>query len=90
MDLPTHHREDFSWPPARTLTWPRTKVSGFAAALMLATEYPEASWCIYPIAVTHPLDYSEGCSEVAVLPDSAFAQPFANAADNSLQDSEVC
>ena len=24
MDLPTHHREDFSWPPARTLTWPRT------------------------------------------------------------------
>ena len=66
------------------------KVSGFAAALMLATEYPEASWCIYPIAVTHPLDYSEGCSEVAVLPDSAFAQPFANAADNSLQDSEVC
>ena len=24
MDLPTHHREDFSWPPARTLTWPWT------------------------------------------------------------------
>ena len=23
-DLPTHHREDFSWPPTRTLTWPRT------------------------------------------------------------------
>ncbi len=28
MDLPTHHREDFSWPPARTLTWPGTRVRG--------------------------------------------------------------
>ncbi|MDH3498768.1 MAG: FAD-dependent oxidoreductase [Acidimicrobiia bacterium] len=25
VDLPTHHREDFSWPPARTLTWPPTE-----------------------------------------------------------------
>ncbi len=24
MDSPTHHREDFSWPPARSFTWPRT------------------------------------------------------------------
>jgi hypothetical protein len=48
------------------------KLGGFAAALMLASRYPEASWCIYPIAVTHPLDYSEGCSDVAVIPASAF------------------
>jgi hypothetical protein len=26
VDLPTHHREDFSWPPTRTLTWPRTQL----------------------------------------------------------------
>jgi hypothetical protein len=50
------------------------KLSGFAAALMLASRYPEASWCIYPIAVTHPLDYSEGCSDVAVFPASVFAR----------------
>ncbi len=49
------------------------KVSGFAAAMMLATRYPEASWSIYPIAVTHPLDYSEGCSHVSVLPASSFS-----------------
>ena len=34
MDLSRHHREDLSWPPARTLTWPRTtRCSGTAAWL---------------------------------------------------------
>lgn len=48
------------------------KLAGFAAAFMLGRRYPEASWCVYPIAVTHPLDYSDGCADVAVLPSSAF------------------
>jgi len=58
------------------------KVSGFAAAIMLAIEYPEASWCVYPIAVSHPLDYSEGCSDVAVLPESEFMVPSRRASNS--------
>jgi hypothetical protein len=29
VDLTPHHREDFSWPPARTFTWPRTSEAQF-------------------------------------------------------------
>lgn len=50
------------------------KLGAFIASLLLASRYPEASWCIYPIAVAHPLDYSEGCAAVERLPSEAFGR----------------
>jgi hypothetical protein len=36
------------------------KIVNFVAALYLARYYPAASWAIYPVPKTHPLDYSDG------------------------------
>jgi integrase/recombinase XerD len=36
VDLPTHHHEDFSWPPARSFTWPRTPVTKLRIANALS------------------------------------------------------
>jgi hypothetical protein len=36
------------------------KMAIFLAALLLWRYYPEGSWAVYPIASTHPLDYSDG------------------------------
>ena len=36
------------------------KIVDFLASLYLARHYPAASWAIYPVPKTHPLDYSDG------------------------------
>jgi hypothetical protein len=36
------------------------KIVIFVASLYLARHYPAASWAIYPVPKTHPLDYSDG------------------------------
>ena len=36
------------------------KIVAFISSLYLARHYPAASWAIYPIPKTHPLDYSDG------------------------------
>jgi hypothetical protein len=37
------------------------KFAVFVAAFVLMRDYSEASWAVYPVARTHPLDYSDGC-----------------------------
>ena len=41
---------------------PKTVV--FLASLYLAKGYPTRSWAIYPIAKTHPIDYSDGVRSI--------------------------
>lgn len=41
---------------------PKTVV--FLASLYLAKDYPTRSWAIYPIAKTHPIDYSDGVRSI--------------------------
>jgi hypothetical protein len=36
------------------------KIAVFLASLYLARHYPQASWTVYPIPKTHPIDYSDG------------------------------
>jgi hypothetical protein len=36
------------------------KIVVFLAGLYLARHYPAASWAVYPVPKTHPLDYSDG------------------------------
>jgi hypothetical protein len=36
------------------------KIVDFVASIYLARHYPAASWAIYPVPKTHPLDYSDG------------------------------
>jgi hypothetical protein len=43
------------------------KLAIFVAGLVLWRQYPQASWAVYPVASTHPLDYSDGILRTVVL-----------------------
>ena len=67
VDLPTHHREDFSWPPARTLTWPRT----VAGATRLCSQ--SGTDCGHCCRSRHRRAEHRSCEETRLLPTSGRA-----------------
>jgi hypothetical protein len=52
------------------------KIVTFLASLYLARHYSGASWAIYPVPKTHPLDYSDGVRSIAWYKDSAISSIF--------------
>jgi hypothetical protein len=46
------------------------KLVVFLYAFAMAAHYPRGSWAIYPVARTHPLNYSDGVDEVRWLDDT--------------------
>jgi hypothetical protein len=51
VDLPTHHREDSSWPLPRTLTWPWTGGHATVASVLAATRRNASDHVERPISV---------------------------------------
>ncbi len=59
------------------------KIVTFLASLYLARQYPGASWAIYPIPKTHPLNYSDGVRSITWYKEGAITTIF----DDSRHDS---
>jgi hypothetical protein len=59
------------------------KLTTFAAALSLTSRFAHASWAVYPVATTHPLDYTEGASESQWYSGHEIALAGSSSADGS-------